>query len=718
MLSSVSEAFPFVILEAMLCEKPVVATAVGGVPEQIAECGMIVEPRNHEAMAQAILVLIEDPELCRSLGAAARQKAMHAYSVRQSAQAHETAYLKMASRKPGTVPMRAPATSWPSQRSIPFLRARSASKDSRPIFAPAAAMLQSARSIPLSTEFSILPAVVAAQEPRGLQDGALTSTNGKQPVHAAATDNGLWQLLYAQEILGLAAEVAQRSVQPVEGLEVTAVLESIGVTDDVASQRFGAPDVFALGDAVFETIKAQRLAPRRTDSLPAANISRRETAIDYLKGPLGLVPPILLLVMIMIFGQWGGWTRQQTLLLSAGLTASLMVTNGLMQGIGRRMAIYLGMAKPAMAARYLLASSIVVTAAVCGLVLLALLALGQTGLWTSGDLPIFLLSFAGLSVVWMAAGGLSLLQQPYWLSVALGCGLLCGIGVSVALAPLTTLHIAGGSLAGYATALAILLFALRRRFACLQARPSSSKAMTKLPSTAYLAIEATPYFSYGFAYMVLIFLPHIFGWYGALPEGQSRTSAVTNLEIGLTLSMPPLILATGAAENAMRRFWRQVAAIQAGTPAGDIEHFGAALLAFVAQRRRLYLGLLTSVTLLAGGLFQLVMAAGWPERWMPLTHTAQLLFIFNMSLLAYWLLGLGLFNCMFAVTLGRPQVAFRAVAWSSFVMTATGAMLSSISFTSAVFAFVLAAFVFAVISWEETNQVLWSADYSFAAVLA
>jgi glycosyltransferase involved in cell wall biosynthesis len=51
-LSSLSEAFPFSILEAMLCAKPVVATAVGGIPEQIEGCGIAVEPRSPVAMAR------------------------------------------------------------------------------------------------------------------------------------------------------------------------------------------------------------------------------------------------------------------------------------------------------------------------------------------------------------------------------------------------------------------------------------------------------------------------------------------------------------------------------------------------------------------------------------------------------------------------------------------------------------------------------------------
>jgi glycosyltransferase involved in cell wall biosynthesis len=91
-LSSVSEAFPFSILEAMLCAKPVVATAVGGVPEEIAGCGIAVEPRNPVAFAQAILQLINDPERRAVLGHAAREKAVHEYSLDQFVRAYETTY--------------------------------------------------------------------------------------------------------------------------------------------------------------------------------------------------------------------------------------------------------------------------------------------------------------------------------------------------------------------------------------------------------------------------------------------------------------------------------------------------------------------------------------------------------------------------------------------------------------------------------------------------
>jgi hypothetical protein len=218
--------------------------------------------------------------------------------------------------------------------------------------------------------------------------------------------------------------------------------------------------------------------------------------------------------------------------------------------------------------------------------------------------------------------------------------------------------------------------------------------------------------------MLLIFLPHGFAWLGALPAGQPRSAAVTNIEIGLTLSMPPLILAYGVAEYSLRLFWRRVLANQAATPAVNIGRFGALLLAFVARRRWVYLAVLTILTVLTRALFAQALAEGWLGRWLQPTHPAQLLAIYDVSLLAYWLLGLGLFNCMFAVTLGRPESAFRSVVWSGIVMIVAGSMLAALNFAFSTLAFAIAAFVFAAISWEETSQVLRTADYSFASVLS
>lgn len=62
------ESFPFVILEAMVAGRPIIATAVGGVPEviRVPRNGLLVDP-DPEALAQAIRVLANDPELRASM---------------------------------------------------------------------------------------------------------------------------------------------------------------------------------------------------------------------------------------------------------------------------------------------------------------------------------------------------------------------------------------------------------------------------------------------------------------------------------------------------------------------------------------------------------------------------------------------------------------------------------------------------------------------------
>ena len=63
-MSSDFEGLPIVLLEAARQGRPVVATAVGGVPEAVihGETGLLVEPDAPDALAGAITTLLDDPE--------------------------------------------------------------------------------------------------------------------------------------------------------------------------------------------------------------------------------------------------------------------------------------------------------------------------------------------------------------------------------------------------------------------------------------------------------------------------------------------------------------------------------------------------------------------------------------------------------------------------------------------------------------------------------
>jgi glycosyltransferase involved in cell wall biosynthesis len=71
-LPSVQEGFGIVFLEAMAAGKPIVAARAAAVPEVVRN-GILVEPDNVDALADAIVRLYRDPDLCQTLGSSGRK---------------------------------------------------------------------------------------------------------------------------------------------------------------------------------------------------------------------------------------------------------------------------------------------------------------------------------------------------------------------------------------------------------------------------------------------------------------------------------------------------------------------------------------------------------------------------------------------------------------------------------------------------------------------
>jgi glycogen synthase len=79
---SVYEPFGIINLEAMACERPVVASAVGGIPEVVVpeRTGLLVPPADPRALADALNRLLRDPALGRVMGLASRRRVEEHFS--------------------------------------------------------------------------------------------------------------------------------------------------------------------------------------------------------------------------------------------------------------------------------------------------------------------------------------------------------------------------------------------------------------------------------------------------------------------------------------------------------------------------------------------------------------------------------------------------------------------------------------------------------------
>ncbi|WP_291424983.1 GT4 family glycosyltransferase PelF [Deinococcus sp.] len=91
-LTSVSEGFPYTVIEAMAMGRPPVATRVGGVPEAVGDAGLIVRPRDPIGVASALIRLLDDYDLRQRLGKAARERVMSFFTLDGCLEAYRRAY--------------------------------------------------------------------------------------------------------------------------------------------------------------------------------------------------------------------------------------------------------------------------------------------------------------------------------------------------------------------------------------------------------------------------------------------------------------------------------------------------------------------------------------------------------------------------------------------------------------------------------------------------
>jgi glycosyltransferase involved in cell wall biosynthesis len=88
------ESFGVVFIEAFASAIPVVASRVGGIPEVVDSGinGLLVDPGNPVQLAVAIVEVLSDDNLWRTLSRNARKKAVEKYSIEVVGKLYERAY--------------------------------------------------------------------------------------------------------------------------------------------------------------------------------------------------------------------------------------------------------------------------------------------------------------------------------------------------------------------------------------------------------------------------------------------------------------------------------------------------------------------------------------------------------------------------------------------------------------------------------------------------
>lgn len=640
-LSSISEGFPFSTLEAMHSGKPVVATAVGGVCEQVPpSCGITVEPRDPQAFAAAILAVLDDPDACAERGRAALERAETLFSAGQFRSTHRSLYRRLAH---GT------GNGNGRLQEAPRLR------------------IASPRPTPAPVTFD---------------------QNSRRDV--------------------LVNELAARISQPVDSLELAAVIESHGITDNVALEHYGAESTFDLAEQIFPAVLAE--ASTSSAGPPETghrNPQARGRVSDLARGPFALVPLVILLCTIQAFAEIG-WDGGRLLALSLGMTMSVALANGFVSAIARRVALYLGLGYRGLAGKLFTAGVVLAASSITILGALAYTAASALDVFAADERLVFLVSLVCFTGVALVVAKLSLAGASGWMCVGLGVGVFAALLTRQVVGSGTGGQLVLALSIGLGAALAVMLAAGRYVY-------GARNDDVPLPPRGPLVLESVGYFVYGAAFMAFLLEVHILGWLGAKPADQTRLDAIAALEVGLTLALPPVILASGMAERALRLFWIQAKDEQERVAAHRARRYGRALQNFYYRRLIAYLATSAALGVAMLVAFELALRSGRLGSWLSLADLGPTEVVFVAALVAFWLVGWAQFNCMFVLNFGRPEQAFRPVLLAIAVAGVIGIPLAAAWFPYTAFAFAAGSAVFVWASFCNCRRVLAAADHHYAA---
>lgn len=536
---------------------------------------------------------------------------------------------------------------------------------------------------------------------------------------------------FLESLPALIEDVAKRCPQPVSALQIAALLESSGITDTAARQKYGCNDVFELAEVVTQGVLAStHLRAQPLTSSPGTNGMPRsrqqsqgapgpDSLMDYARGPLSLLPMILVSLIIAAYQEMGQWESYQVVTLGASMLGSLLVTSGFIQAASRKGAGYLSQgyvrAATAMVVRIVMvgALAVLVTAAVAGA--LVRVALG----WLPGDVALMVVAYIALSFLWLTAAVLFLVEASHWF----GGSLAVGVGLSWATLQVSAMYglprdltLLLATIVGMWGTVGIAWWVIRRELARRMATAADSARKVVLPPGPHLIVSVLPYFAYGVCYVALILAGHIAGWMGLFTYRGDPMQVIAAVEIGLTIALGGHILAGGVAENTVRRFWARVRGDQEQTPLYRPAYFNQTLERFYVHERNRFLiaVILCSVLILAVVLLVLRVGERMAVTGLPWSEATTILFL--CGLIGYGLLAWGSFNCTFMISLSRPGDAIQALVVGILLTLLQGVGLSLVvPFQYSAIGIIVGGLGFAIVASGKLQDLLSRADYYYYA---
>lgn len=503
--------------------------------------------------------------------------------------------------------------------------------------------------------------------------------------------------------------VLEQTTSPVNTWAVAATLESRGVRDVDARQRYGDADVFALADRVYAGCRTRLLEQGNPVAPKAARADARAVFRRYARGLASGLPMLVqtfsvLLLAFVLYALLGYDTERASVVALATLV-SLVVTGGFAQCIGRLAVYYTdqGSFRLAQEVSWRLVRYGVAAAGAVGLVLVALNAL--TG-WLPAVLVVqAIIYYALLTVLWL------LLAVLYAMRLRLSI-VVVFLGTAVVAALTDRLLPSTPELAHWSGLLAADLGAAvwaRRSLHRRAVQEDVDGVVRRLPRQAIHAYSLAPYFLYGLLYFSFLFLDRLLAWtVGGHPLPFWFDAGY---EVGLDLALIVLVLMLPQLEYAVHAFADSMTPVQTSFLAAQATQHNAHYLRF-------YLRQLVLLVAMGAGAAGLVTAGVLALQAMgKLPGDGELSWhVFLYGALGYALLVVALLNGVFLFSLSRPWPAVGGLSVALLTNGGVGWVLSRHGeHWWSVGGLVVGAAVFACLSSVAAVRVLRRLDYHYYA---
>lgn len=512
----------------------------------------------------------------------------------------------------------------------------------------------------------------------------------------------------------LAGHIVELAGEPIDLWAIAALLESIGIRDLDAVERYGRRDVFALAQAVQIRLPEPGAGPADPEDDPFRTRLRR-FARYYGRGTFFFLPLGLQLIALLAVGisQYAAltFTLRDASILAAAAALSFLVTSGFTQGLG-----YLG-PQYSETGKHMLAEK--ASWAIVGLGIASTLLVGvvtwivvaATGSYPAEDMRVAAVYYALLAAQGMASALLYMLHRYLAMLASTVLALvLAGVlykrtGLEVEVIHWIALTV------GVAAEFAVAWRVLRRKAADTR----GDLRVARFPRRTLLRRRVLPFALYGFLYFAFLTVDRAVAW--AAGDNPLPLWFHPSYELGLDWALAGVVFALAFLEVAVEGFSKNLVPTSEGFVITAKEHHNTAVARFWA-RQLAFIGLLAATgTWLALGLAVLLndLDALGPAQVVyddPITR-----YVFGMGVLGYTFLALGIANSVFVMSLNQPRRALVSVSAGIVVALAVSiAATSSFPYWTSVFGLVAGTAAFALLSGWQAWRTFRRADYfSFAA---